>query len=788
MLKLHLIAFGLAVSTLGGSGAGYAAEAALERSEEHLSAYQSRVAPFISTYCRHCHNEERERGGLRLDTYSDVAAVARSHDTWEHVLERVQSREMPPRKEKQPGDEERAAAVAWIKAELAYVSCDQPQSPGRVTLRRLNRAEYDNTIRDLFGVELKLSEDFPADDSGYGFDNIGDVLTTSPLLMERYLAAAERVAQAVIVAPEPPEPQVLRYSGAALARGAKPADDDAEDGEHVLASEGEIGARLDFPLDGRYTVRVEAWGSQAGPEPARMALRLDGKTVTTADVTAEENSPQAVTFHFETTKGPHRLGVAFVNDYYQPENADPKLRGDRNLAVVSLELEAPPDTRPRTPTQAHRRLMTCAPGAERDERLACARRILGEVMRRAFRRPVQAEEVARLLPLVDQVLQDGGSFEKGMQLALQGVLVSPHFLFLVEVEPASEKIQADGTYALGDFEIAARLSYFLWSSMPDEPLFELAAKGGLRVESALEEQVRRMLADKRSQALIDHFVGQWLELRKLDEVAPDPTRFPQFDDSLRRAMREESRRFFAHVLREGRGIHEFLLADYTFANERLARHYGMTGVNGDDFRKIALTGDRPGGVLAHAGVLTVTSDPTRTSPVKRGKWVLEQLLGTPPPPPPPDVPPLPEGKEAEVKGSVRQRMELHRARPDCNSCHSRMDPLGFGLENYDATGAWRQRDGDFAVDASGTLPSGESFSGPAELQRLLLARKDQFRRCLAEKLLTYALGRGLEYYDRCAVDEICRRTADRGDRLSVLLAEIVKSRPFRLRSIREPNT
>ncbi|GMU21692.1 MAG: hypothetical protein AMXMBFR13_17820 [Phycisphaerae bacterium] len=814
----------------------------LPRAPEHLDAYEKKVLPFLNTWCLRCHNEDRDRGGLRLDTFPDVGAVAREHSVWEHVLQRLSSREMPPRKEKQPPLEARSEIVTWIKAELAHVACGDKIYPGRVTLRRLNRVEYDNTIRDLFAVELNLSHDFPADDSGYGFDNIGDVLSVSPLLMERYLAAAEHVAGTVIVTPEPVPPQVWRFTGAALARGRKSASD--EDGPHVLSSNGQIATDLTFPLDGEYTLRVAAYGQQAGPDPVRMAIRVDDRVVATFEVTAELENPQVYETKLQAKAGEHRVGTAFLNDYYQPKHKEPKLRGDRNLGVEYLEIESPPDERSRPLTAAHRRIMSCMPPAAAlpsqgvegkagaqggqypprpplskggrqaaaledkarggDARAGethggktnagemarietCARRILGEVARRAFRRPVSDEEVDRLVGLVELVVADGGSFERGIQLALEAILVSPHFLFLIEHDPPPERIDAEGTYAINDFELASRLSYFLWSSMPDEMLFDLAGRGVLHEDAVLEEQVVRMLADPKSQAFVENFAGQWLELRKLDEVSPDPRRFPEFDAALREGMRTESRRFFEYILRGDRSILEFLLADYTFANERLARHYGLKGIHGEQFRRVALTGERPGGVLAHASVLTITSDPTRTSPVKRGKWVLEQILGTPPPPPPPDVPALDESPQAELKGTLRQRMEQHRTRPDCYSCHSRMDPIGFGLENYDAVGAWRTRDGEFEIDASGMLPEGERFEGPTELQRILLAQQNLFRRCLTQKVLTYALGRGLEYYDRCAVDAICRQVADSGDRMGVLILEIVKSAPFRRRSIREEN-
>jgi len=748
---------------------------------EHVQVYQSRIRPFLSTYCVRCHNGEIERGGLRLDVYPDAGKVAADHATWDGVLKKLKAGKMPPANQKQPDPAQRTDAVRWIEAELARDPCDGRPRPGRVTLRRLNRAEYDNTVRDLFGVDLALAEDFPVDDSGYGFDNVGDVLSVSPLLMERYLAAAERVAREVIVTPGPLPPTVKRVPGVRMAGGA---ETEGESGEHRITVNGEIGARFDFPLEGEYTIRVSAYGEQAGLELPKMTVALDSKELATVEVKAE-NAGEIHTFKVRSGPGKHRISTRYINNYVDMNHKDPKLRGDRNLIIEYVELESPPDARPRPITDAHRRVMICSPGPDAASRRDCARRIVAALARRAFRRPVGAEEVERLAGLVDAVVAEGGSFEEGLRLAIEAVLVSPSFLFLIESGPSPERMEADGAYRLTDHELACRLSYFLWSSMPDEELFKLAEAGRLGQDAELDRQVARMLKDPRSRALVENFAGQWLGLRKLDEVSPDPKRFPEFDEALRKAMGEESRRFFEYVLRNDRSVMEFLLADYTFVNERLARHYGMENVKGAGFRKVQAGGRRPGGVLAQASVLTVTSDPTRTSPVKRGKWVLEQILGTPPPPPPESVPPLEEGRAAELKGTLRQRMEQHQTRPDCKSCHSAMDPIGFGLENYDAIGRWRDREGEFEIDSSGTLPGDESFNGPGELQRLLLAKRDLFRRCLVGKMLTYALGRGLEYADRCSVEAVCDKMKASGDRFSVLIAEIVKSPPFRLRATPE---
>jgi hypothetical protein len=414
-----------------------------------------------------------------------------------------------------------------------------------------------------------------------------------------------------------------------------------------------------------------------------------------------------------------------------------------------------------------------------DDRMLVARESLNVLTSRAFRRPSTAGEVDRLLKLVELSLAEGDNFNTAMGVALQAVLVSPHFLFRVELDPTPNT--ADSVRTLSDFEFATRLSYFLWSSMPDDELMGLARSGQLRKGDELGKQVARMLADPKAQALVEHFAGQWLQLRNLRTIAPDKGQYPAFDDALRTAMQTESEMFFAAVMRENRSVLEFLDSDYTFINERLARHYGISGVQGNQFRKVALEPGQRGGVLGQASVLTVTSNPTRTSPVKRGKWVLENLLGTPPPPPPAEVPPLDEKPSEIAGGTLRARMEQHRAKADCAICHNRMDPLGFGLENYDGVGGWRAKDGPFDIDASGTLPNGQSFSGPAELKRVLLARQDDFVRCLAEKMLTYGLGRGVEYSDKCTVADVANALREHEYKFSSMILAIVESDAFQKR-------
>jgi hypothetical protein len=679
----------------------------------------------------------------------------------------VRTGEMPPRERPRPAATEVEAALRSLDAVLAQLDCTGGRNAGRVTLRRLNRAEYNNTIRDLVGVDFEPAADFPADDVGYGFDNIGDVLSLSPLLLEKYLAAAETILERAVVIADAPKPAKNRLGSLRVFRRV---------GEvrrgvgAVLHSEGEVLASS-YLDEGDYVIRVEAYGQQVGSEPVRAALRVNRDDVKEFEVKAPESAPATLEAKVRLKAGTARIAVAFLNPSRDPKAADPAQQ-PRQLVVRSIVVDGPYNAPPPPVPESHRRLMAHPPGLPPRE---AARAILARFATRAFRRKVAPEEVARLVSLYDRAEKEGERFEKRVRLALCGVLVSPHFLFRVERDPPGAKPQT--AYPVGEYELASRLSYFLWSSLPDEELFALAGQGRLRRD--LEGQVRRMVKDPKSAAFVQNFAGQWLTLRKLETVAPDPKVFPGFDEGLRSAMARETEMFFEAVLREDRSILDFLDADFSFVNERLARHYGIAGVQGKDFRRVKLPANR-GGILTHASILTLTSNPTRTSPVKRGKWVLDQLLNTPPPPPPPDVPELTE--EKQLTGSLRKVMEQHRENALCASCHQRMDPIGFAFENYDAVGAWRDKDGKFPIDPSGVLPGGQSFKGPAELKVILKGKKDLFGRCLAEKMLTYALGRGLEYYDKCAVDKILRALDKNGYRFSTLLLEVVRSEPFQMRT------
>ena len=731
--------------------------------------FEKHVRPLIAKYCIACHTGKTGQGGITLSPYRTAAQVLKARNHWEKVSVNVSAGNMPPPHAPQPSQKERELISGWIDSTLSQADCAL-EDPGRVTMRRLNRVEYNNTIRDLVGLDLKPADSFPSDDVGYGFDNIGDVLSISPILMEKYLSAAEKVAEAAITLPGA-APAATRYEA------EKPPNVEgtfANTNNRILASNAEVGVEHEFKVGGEYALRVRAFGQQAGPEVVRMGLRLDGQELKTEEVRGSQEQPQIFELKIPIKAGKRRFAAAFLNDYYNP-TAQGGGR-DRNLILDYLEIQGPFGAALELP-ESHRRIFRGLKPSAGNEK-ETARRILTEFARRAYRRPVSKAEAERLLRYVDFAKKLGEPFERGIQLAVQAVLVSPHFLFKVEIDPNPNDPKS--RRLLNDFELATRLSYFLWSSMPDETLFDLAAKGKLKDSTVLLAQAKRMLKDPKARALAENFGGQWLTLRSLNNFSPDPKLFPAWNDSLRSAMRAETERYFEAIAREDRSILEFIDSNYTFLNEALANHYGIPGVKGDEFRRVNFVSRSRGGVLTHASILSVTSNPTRTSPVKRGKWVLEQLLGTPPPPPPPGAGELKEEGEA-LKGTLRQRMEQHRNDAGCASCHSRMDPIGFGLENFDAIGAWRDKEGSEPVDASGTLPGGKPFKGPGELKQILLAKKNLFVRNLCEKLLTYAIGRGVESTDKCNIDDMAKSVVAKGYRFSALVNAVIQSEPFRKR-------
>ena len=717
--------------------------------------FAARAKPVLEKHCVACHSGDDAERGFRLDVFDDGAAAGAKPEAWEKVRERVLSGDMPPAKKPRPAKADVDALVGWIDARFHRLP-DGGVDPGRPTLRRLNRAQYENTVRDLFGVDYRADAEFPNDDVGYGFDSIGDVLATSDVLFEKYVQAAETIARAAIVLEDPAHPPVERLDGASLEKseGNGPAGKAS-----VLFSNSEIRLRRTLARDGEYVLRIRAAGDQAGPDKVRMAVRVDGKEVERFEVACERDGRETHVARLRLDAGKHALGIAFLNDFYDPKATDPGER-DRNLLVEWVELEGPLD--PPRLTEFQRRLLG-DPKAER-------RAVLAELVKRVWRRPARADELDRLAKLAPK----DASVASAAREALVALLVSPNFLFRVEDDTG--RTSKGGVRALDDWELATRLSYFLWNSTPDDALLARAAAKELTKPDALAAEVERMLRDPRATALARDFAPQWLQIRALERVAPDPTRFPKFDASLRDAMREETELFVDAIVRERRPVSELLTADFTFLNEELAAHYGVPGVHGSEMRRVRLEPGARNGLLGQGSILTVTSNPTRTSPVKRGKWVLDALLASPPPPPPPGVGDLNESKAAAESATLRERLLEHRKNPSCGACHARLDPLGFGLENFDATGAWRERDGAFAIDASGTLPDGRSFTGPAEL-RTTLARDPRFPRAIAKKLLIYALGRGLTPADDPSLESILSRcTPD--PTLPDLIQAIVRSKPF----------
>lgn len=754
------------------------AGAAETKHQERERQFQSKIQPLVVKYCFECHGNGNSEGDFNLDKYTSVQKMLEGRKNWLKVQRRMVNADMPPKDaDVKPTKEEYALIAEFLGPALNDIDCTGTPIAGHVTLRRLTRYEYRNTVRDLIGIDYEPASSFPADEVGYGFDNIGDVLSLPPILLEKYLAAAEEItAKAIVTAP--PEPKtVLDVSGRRLQATGSASKGDK--GVQVLASSGELFTDFNLDKEGEYLIRVKAYADQAGDEPAKMGLKIDGQDTQTFEV---KNEGELANFERKQklASGRRKISLGFLNDFYNPEAADPKKR-DRNLIIGRLEVIGPLDQKVDNRTLTHKKLITATPD-DKTSWAEAARKVMKPIASRAFRRPVTEGELDRLVQISQLAQQNNDNYETGIQLAISAVLVSPNFLFKVEASP-DPNVSSDAVRTLTDFELATRLSYFLWSSLPDDELFKLALDNKLREGDTLEKQVKRMLADPRSQALVDNFAGQWLTLRNLDTVQPNGRRFRQWNPVLRAAMRKETELFIGALVREDQSLMRVLDADFTFVNEPLAQLYGIADVKGNDFRRVSLTGTNRGGLLTQASILTVTSNPGRTSPVKRGKWILENLLNEPPPPPPPGVPEL--EKQTALRGTLREQMQQHRENPTCKSCHEVMDSLGFALENYDAIGAFREKDAGLPVDATGEFPSGEKFTGAAELRQLLLNTKQkQFVDCVTEKMLTYALGRGLEYYDQCVVTDISQKLAKNDHRFSTLIVEIVRSYPFQHQGVK----
>jgi hypothetical protein len=732
------------------------------------AGFDSKVKPILKNVCAGCHNAQAMAGDVNLEPYLDPATVHGDRAAWEKITQKIAAGEMPPRGMPKPGPEQMNALVRFIQGEFEKADALVKPDPGRVTAKRLNRNEYRNTIRDLLAVDFRADKDFPTDDSGYGFDNIADILTVSPLLMEKYLNAAESIASRAMGAdplPKKPIESTCDLKTKTLRR---------LDYSTVEASQ-----RIDF--DGEYNV-IFGFPGQRPPDakPVQMAFYMDGQLLKTMEV---ETKPSKLVYfnpfsdgemRLYLPEGDHVFRAAFLNDDFVSQFKTPKdaYNDKNNKFIGSITFVGPYPSK--VEKASRKMILVCDPSSGQ----VCVEKIVANLAHHAYRRPVTKAEVSGLMKFVAMAKAQGQSTEQGIQLALEAILVSPEFLFRIERDPAPTDPAA--THQLSDVELASRLSYFLWSSMPDAELLAFAESNKLHEPTVLDAQLKRMMTDKKSAAFADNFAGQWLEVRNLDEINPDPKKFAAWTPELKEDFRTETRLFFQHILSENRPISEFVQAKYTFLNENLAKFYGIPGVKGPDFRKVDLDSDERGGILTQGSVLAVSSYPNRTSPTIRGKYILNNLLGSPPPPPPPDVPVLDDSKVGSDV-SLRKQLEAHRANAVCASCHSKMDVLGFGLENYDAIGKWRTADGKFPIDVGGTMPNGKSFTTAVGMRAMLLDTMPEVARCLTEKIMTYALGRGMETYDKRALDQIQKNLAADGYRFQTLIHQVVTSLPFQSR-------
>jgi hypothetical protein len=800
-----------------------------------LPAAAPDVFAFVEKSCVGCHNSKLKSGDVDLKALENEKTFAEDREIWEKVVEKLQTGKMPPPGTPQPPAATTTAVTGWLQSEFARQDRMVKPDAGHVTARRLNRAEYNNTVRDLLGIDIRPADNFPADTAAYGFDNNGDALILSPALLENYVDAAERAVRQALFGPEARKPSAVHYSAPVRINDSRGKSSLPKDlfnydltGLSTLHSAHFIHR---FPVDAEYSFRLVLNGHRPNQsEPAHPALFIDGKLIKEFEVDATDLEGQIVELRARVTAGEHLLSATYMRPYHGlppsyngPEPSkrppEPLISARGKLTEKDIETLRKYGTRIKTDSiekrvdnryesidvggpfnqvttaspESLRRIYVCghAPGKHT---ASCARVIVTSFAGRAYRRPATSEEVDQLLGFFNLARKQGDSFEEGIATALQAVLVSPNFLYRIEQDDRRNRLShlasqpappGRSFLPVSQYELASRLSYFLWSSTPDAELLRLAGHGRLRQPAILTAQVKRMLRDAKSFALVENFAGQWLQFKNIDVVRPDLERFPAFDEGLRQAMRRETELFIDNIFRNDGSVLELLDANYTFLNERLARFYGIAGVEGPEFRRVDVSGTpRGGGILAQASVLTASSYSTRTSPVLRGKWILENLLNAPPPAPPADVPPLDDSKAGQ-SGTLRQQMEEHRKNPACASCHSRMDPLGFGLENFNAIGAWRTEEGKFPVDASGSLPDGRSFHTPAELKAILKADRDPFVRCVTEKLLTYALGRGLERYDRPIVNEIAAKLPAKDYKFSELILEIVNSLPFQMKRASE---
>ena len=798
MMKAGFVALAVGLMVLSASMGLQARGAAAEAS----AAGAAEARALLDRYCVACHNERTKAGSLVL-TSADVTRVGEDAVMWEKVVRKVRGRLMPPAGRRRPDAAAYEEFAVWLETELDNFAAAHP-NPGRTeTFHRLNRAEYQNAIRDLLALDLDVSGFVPADDAEFGFDNIGGVFRLSTGLVESYLTAAKRISRMAMGT----APSVLD-TGRVYVVPRRIQQHERVEGLGLGTRGGTLVRHL-FPQNAEYTFRIDMGNIAIMSEPHTMELTIDGAQIEVFTV-ERVGSPRDTLIHGDkqinfnarvpVSAGPHEVGVAFYR--LPPSVPESRLRpfqvagtsnyrhgsgGPGGVApiVKAVTIGGPFDPTGPGDTPSRRRILTCRP-ARPSEEAACAKTILSTLARRAYRRPVTEADVQPLLEFYEDRRAQGGGFDAGIERALRRLLVSPEFLFRMEAAPPAVAAADRGeptVYGISDLELASRLSFFLWSNIPDDRLLDLAAAGRLTDPAVLAQEVRRMVVDPRSKALTTNFAGQWLQLRSLESSRPGADYGKNFDDNLKQGLLRETELFFDNIVREDRPVPELLTADYTFLNERVARHYGLHGVQGSHFRRVTLPADSSRrGLLGHGSILTLTSQAIRTSPVSRGKYILETLMGTPPPPPPDDVPALTEREAGSLPTTMRERMAAHRANPVCAACHAQIDPLGFGLEKFDAVGSWRELDeGLVAIDTSGTLPDGRTFGDVNELRALLVQYPEQLVATMTESLLTYALGRGLEYYDMPVVRKIVRDAARNDYRFQSIVLGIVNSYPFQMR-------
>jgi len=761
-------------------------------------ALHAQPAETVGRYCVTCHNDKARIGGLSLQS-ADFSNISAGAEIWEKVIRKLRAGSMPPQGLPRPDKAALDGFASFLETSLDRAAEAKP-NPGEATMHRLNRAEYANAIRDLLGLEIDATALLPPDDESSGFDNIADVLRVSPALMERYLSASWNISRLAVGNPHV-TPATATYR-------VRP---DLSQDQHIEGlppgTRGGILVRHNFPVDGEYVIKVRLWRNtfdlmRGMEDPHEIEIAVDKERVRTItvggrpDLLKMAENPgsfgadidQRLCIRIPVKAGPHSVSATTVlRSHAQKDDlVKPFLRttidglditGDPSVDRLLIEGPYEPGGAGNTPSRAH--IFVCRP-ANSAEELPCARRILGALARRAYRRPIQERDMESLLSFYQRTRNTKKSFDAGIESALQLILASPEFLFRIEEDPAN--LDANAVYQLGDLALASRLSFFLWSSVPDEPLLTAASQGKLKEPAVMEQQVRRMLADPRAAALVDNFAEQWLFLRNLKNAAPNMEAFPDFDDNLRQAMKEETKLFIQSVIAEDRSVLDLLNGDYTFVNERLARHYGIPNIYGSQFRRVPVTEDARRGLLGQASILTVTSYPNRTSAVQRGKWILTNLLGIPPQPPPPNVPALQENAEGAKPLSLRERMEAHRRDAVCAGCHKVMDPVGFALENFDAIGRWRTKDDGADIDPSGTMFNGVKVDGVVGLRNMIASQPETFAGVMTERMLTYALGRGLNYSDMPMVRKIVQSAAARNYRFSALVLGVVNSPAFQMKA------